>query len=304
MRFVLGAVAVGAVLVACASPSTSESTGDSAEAITGSSASALTTDDAVNRAMLWANAKLQYCWTPNGGNNHTAGDLACAEICKRTANPEWDPYRSDCSGLVSWAWNLPAPGRTTLGFYPYQKDITVGIQAMDLRAGDAINNNEHVMLFKEWVTVGKRATFIEEPGCSSSTPYAHEVTSDVTINGMTITPAVEGRSFTAIRYTKLALATTESKQTSGATPTTTPSSTPASTPDDSTSTSASTPSASTPEHDDGQPASTGAPVKQDAAETNMSCAMGTPSRQGSSGFAALVVLGLALARRRRAKLPV
>src|SRR5262249_9642777 len=45
-----------------------------------------------------------------------------------------------------------------------------------------------------------RATFLEEPGCSSSTPYAHEVTSDVTISGSSIHVSYNGMSFTAIRY--------------------------------------------------------------------------------------------------------
>jgi hypothetical protein len=56
------------------------------------------------------------------------------------------------------------------------------------------------MLFKAWVTHGSEATFIEEPGCSSSTPYAHEITSHVTINGDSIHVSYNGMTFTAIRY--------------------------------------------------------------------------------------------------------
>ena len=56
------------------------------------------------------------------------------------------------------------------------------------------------MLFKNWVTQGTEATFIEEPGCSSSTPYAHEVTSNVSISGQPIHVAYNGMTFTAIRY--------------------------------------------------------------------------------------------------------
>ncbi len=57
---------------------------------------------------------------------------------------------------------------------------------------------------REWVTPGKRAVLLEEPGCSSSQPYAREDISDVTINGDSIFVASHGESFTAIRYGSLA----------------------------------------------------------------------------------------------------
>lgn len=159
----------------------------------------VTNREAVARAMEWSDAKLAYCWAPNGGDNHEAGNFACERICERQRHPEWDPYRSDCSGLVSWAWKLPAPGRITTDFFPFKADVTFGIDANDLRPGDAINNETHVMLFKKWVIPGERAVFIEEPGCGTPEPYAHETTSDVTISGRWITP--KGRSqFRAIRY--------------------------------------------------------------------------------------------------------
>lgn len=169
-----------------------------------SSSEALSTSDAIDRAEQWVTAKLAYCQAPYGGSNWPQ-DTACSHYCSRTENKTWDPYRSDCSGLVSWAWGLPAPGRVTGEFAPFQTDITKAIPATDLRAGDAVNNSEHVMLFKAWTVAGKTATFIEEPGCSSSTPYAHEFTSNVTINGSSITVAWNGMTFTAIRYAALTL---------------------------------------------------------------------------------------------------
>lgn len=104
---------------------------------------------------------------------------------------------------MSWSWGLPAPGRVTGQFAPFQTDITHAIQASDLRAGDAVNNSEHVMLFKAWVTPGKTATFIEEPGCSVSQPYAREWTSNVSISGTSIHVDYNGMTFTAIRYNSL-----------------------------------------------------------------------------------------------------
>lgn len=167
------------------------------EDVASSSSSAITTTDVLSRAEQWVAVKLQYCQSANGARDY---DTACSTYCNRLSNPAWDPYRSDCSGFVSWAWGLPAPGHVTSTFAPFVTDISKVIQAKDLRVGDAVNNDHHIMLFKAWTVAGKTATFLEEPGCSSSTPYAHELTSDVTLNGSSITVAWSGDTFTAIRY--------------------------------------------------------------------------------------------------------
>ncbi len=161
---------------------------------------AITRAQAVARADQWVNAELHYCQSPNHQRDY---DTACSSTCNRHDNASWNPYRSDCSGLVSWAWGLPAPGRTTYGFSPYQNDITRAIDATDLEPGDAVNNDEHVMLFKNWIVKNHEARFIEEPGCSASQPYAREVTSSVSISGHTIHVAFNGMTFTAIRFTGL-----------------------------------------------------------------------------------------------------
>lgn len=158
---------------------------------------ALLASESIARAEKWVKVGLHYCQAPNHERDY---DAACATYCNRHDDAQWDPYRSDCSGLVSWAWQLPAPGRVTGELAPFQSDITHTISASSLRAGDAVNNSEHVMLFKAWVHHGTRATFIEEPGCSSATPYAHELTSNVSIHGDTIDVDWNGMTFTAIRY--------------------------------------------------------------------------------------------------------
>jgi MYXO-CTERM domain-containing protein len=186
----LGALSM--VVIAC-SAETEAPPSENVEAV----AAELTAADAVTRAQQWVSVKLHYCQAPNGARDY---DAACTTYCKRQSNPKWDPYRSDCSGLISWAWNLPAPGRVTTQFAPFQKDITHTINAIDLKAGDAINNTDHIMLFKAWVTPGTKAIFLEEPGCSSAQPYARETTSNVTISGSSIHVAFNGMSFTAIRY--------------------------------------------------------------------------------------------------------
>ena len=124
---------------------------------------AISRDDAISRAEEWVHAKLHYC------QSREPRSPTATRRARRSAsghdNSTWDPYRSDCSGLVSWAWGLPAPGRTTLGFAPFETDITHAISAIDLEPGDAINNSDHVMLFKRWDTKNHKADFIEEPGC-------------------------------------------------------------------------------------------------------------------------------------------
>jgi hypothetical protein len=80
-------------------------------------------------------------------------------------------------------------------------DITHTIDPKTLLPGDAINKpSDHVMLFVKWITPGTRATFMEEPGCSASEPYARQIDSNVTISGQSITVADNGITFSAIRF--------------------------------------------------------------------------------------------------------
>ncbi len=158
----------------------------------------LTAGDAVARAQLWVNAQVPYCQSPNGKPD---ADPACASVCTRPVNPDWDPYRSDCSGFVSWAWGLAAPGHSTDQFAPAKTDITAVIDGNSLQPGDALNiPGDHMIFFVAWITAGSHATFMEEPGCSASPNYAHEFSSAVVINGSSVTVAYEGKTFTAIRY--------------------------------------------------------------------------------------------------------
>jgi hypothetical protein len=151
---------------------------------------------AVARGALWVQAKVPYCQAPNHQRDY---DSACSSICDRPDNPDWDQYRSDCSGFVSWAWKLPAPGRSTDDFAPFANDISYTIDADELRPGDAVNKSGHIMLFEAWTKPGAEAKFMEETGCSSSTPYAIEITAPVTTSGSSITVMYHG-TYTAIRY--------------------------------------------------------------------------------------------------------
>ena len=150
----------------------------------------------IDRAAEWVAARVPYC---QAANHQRDNDSSCPQICERPDNPAWDAYRSDCSGFVSWAWALPAPGLTTTTLAPFANDVTHAIEGEELRPGDAINNAEHVMLFEAWTRPGAEAKLMEEPGCSSPTPYAIEITAAIELSGPTVT--VEGHgAFTAIRY--------------------------------------------------------------------------------------------------------
>jgi uncharacterized membrane protein YgcG len=187
--------------VACGSgPGGGEDTGDTVSAITGSSI--------VSRGMEWVNARLHYCQASRGAVDY---DSACwgwegaSHRCDRESNAAWNAYRSDCSGFVTWSWGLPPVGDggyVTSEFAPYGNSFSHLIDGSSLEPGDALNKDpdEHIILFKGWVTKGRSAVFMEEPGCSSSEPYAHEFTSNVSISGTKVYVDYEGATFYAIRY--------------------------------------------------------------------------------------------------------
>jgi MYXO-CTERM domain-containing protein len=186
---------VAAALAGCSgapveAPAIGEGVATTSEALSG--------NDAVARGALWVAAQVPYCQSPNGQSDP---DPSCSPVCMRPTNAQWDPYRSDCSGFVSWAWNLPAPGRTTSEFAPAQNDITQAIDGNSLLPGDALNvPGDHMILFVAWNTPGQSATFYEEPGCSASPPYAHEFQSNVAVSGSSVTVDYDGKTYTAIRY--------------------------------------------------------------------------------------------------------
>lgn len=153
---------------------------------------------AVSRARLWVRAKMPYCGGPNGGR-----DVICGGTCKRggtAENKEWDDFRSDCSGFVSWAWNLDAPGRTTSSLAPYDSEESDLIDVDELEPGDALNSGHHVMLFAGWTDKAKlKATILQETECGT---VASEVVSSFTKMGPTTLKISDGRIFRSIRYKK------------------------------------------------------------------------------------------------------
>ena len=190
--------ALGGSSIACRSVSDAGTTGDDA---------LVTRSDAVARARDWVNARMPYCQAIRNGKDQT-----CKSTCFRNeaqTKPDWDEYRSDCSGLVSYAWKIPAHaggffgGRTTWGFAPFDTTVSTVISVDDLRPGDALNSisgGEHIVLFGGWVDEALgRAILIEEPTCGKTATESVLTLPKVSARGTTGT-AFYGMTFLAIRF--------------------------------------------------------------------------------------------------------
>ena len=167
--------------VQCCTTKTSSSSGDDTGsddgANTGSSTDrSLVQNGPVALAEQWVSVQMPYCQAANGQAEH---DAACRRLrgtstCNRTGaanKASWNSYRSDCSGFVSYAWGLRAPGLTTRGFVPGAAKY---IPMQDLQPGDAlIRPGSHVVLFKKWVNKDKgTAVVVAEPGCAARVSHA------------------------------------------------------------------------------------------------------------------------------------
>lgn len=149
----------------------------------------------LDRALEWVKIKMPYC----GGSNHGT-DYLCGGTCVRTgihASSVWDPYRTDCSGFVSWSWKLPAPGRITTDFAPFNNAVTTVIKVDELRPGDALNNETHIILFGGWANAEHtKARLLEEYDCGQ---VAVDRIRSISKSSSTQVN-VGGSTFNAIRY--------------------------------------------------------------------------------------------------------
>ena len=94
-----------------------------------------------------------------------------------------DGYRTDCSGFVSYAWQLPKPGPDTTRFVSGGHAIEIPIE--ELQPGDALNNklagnSGHIVLFVGWLNV-ERTRFQAydmntNPGYASSKEFTLKCT--------------------------------------------------------------------------------------------------------------------------------
>lgn len=159
-------------------------------------ANATFAETTLSRARLWIAAEMPYCGGPNGGH-----DLICGGTCERDGTAkksDWDKYRSDCSGFVSWAWGLEPPGRTTSTLAPYDTEESVLVKVDDLAPGDALNSGHHVMLFGGWTDrAAGKATILQESKCGT---VASEKVSTFKQVDETTLQISDGRKFRTIRY--------------------------------------------------------------------------------------------------------
>ena len=139
---------------------------------------------------------MPYCGGPNGGS-----DVICGGTCSRTGaakSVEWDKYRSDCSGFVSWSWGLAAPGETTRTLAPYETKVSTLITVEELQPGDALNGTGHVMLFGGWADkAAGKALILQESRCGTT---AQEKISVFKVIDTTTLQISDGRKFRPIRY--------------------------------------------------------------------------------------------------------
>ena len=111
------------------------------------------------RAKIWVDIPVPY-----GGLNSWHG------------NPIYHQgYKTDCSGFVSYAWELPKPGTDTVNIKTYARYISIP----DLQPGDALNNEKlgdagHIVLFVRWLDIVNH-TF-DSYDLNTSPGYADEKT--------------------------------------------------------------------------------------------------------------------------------
>ncbi|MFG2232160.1 hypothetical protein ACGFNX_19465 [Streptomyces sp. NPDC048723] len=100
-------------------------------------------------------------------------------------------YRQDCSGFVSMAWQLNS-SRTTLTL----PDVSSQISKWDLQPGDALNSNDHVILFAGWRDKAA-GTFNYYQESSRSRPTNYNTDGNLYASSLASHPT---SSYSALRY--------------------------------------------------------------------------------------------------------
>ena len=130
----------------------------------------------VARARSWGDIHMPYCGGIAGGPDALCGGTCTRRLSPPFNRPEWNRYRSDCSGFVSFVWQLAfQDGHRTWGFAPFNEEgasFSHTIDAHDLKPGDALNStptdhgSQHVMMFIGWIDQAAGvAHTIEEAFC-------------------------------------------------------------------------------------------------------------------------------------------
>ncbi len=156
----------------------------------GTATGALTTDDVMQCAQGWVDLAVPYCGGVNGGT-----DYICGGTCNRPSEP-WDNFRTDCSGFVSWCWQIPSDPTTN----SYMNDNGSGngwhtIAIDDLQAGDAVVCDGHIKLFSHFASSASAEVY-EESNCGK---VAHKSVQTFTRSGGILHFAYDSRAYHPIR---------------------------------------------------------------------------------------------------------
>ncbi|MGW7063099.1 hypothetical protein ACWGHM_32015, partial [Streptomyces sp. NPDC054904] len=100
-------------------------------------------------------------------------------------------YRQDCSGFVSMAWQLNS-SRTTWTL----PEVSTQISKWDLQPGDALNSNDHVILFAGWRDKAA-GTFNYYQESSRSRPTSYNTDGNLYASSLASHPT---SSYSALRY--------------------------------------------------------------------------------------------------------
>jgi hypothetical protein len=156
----------------------------------GKSSQPITVSEMMVRAEEWVTLRVPYCGGIRGGT-----DYICGGTCSRPAAP-WDKYRTDCSGFVSWCWQI-ASNPTTSVFMSDRSGAdgwtTVSVDA--LTAGDAVVCNGHIKLFSKFVSATS-AEIYEEYDCGK---VARKAVQSFARSGDTIKFSGDSRVYHGIR---------------------------------------------------------------------------------------------------------
>ncbi|MGW5346695.1 hypothetical protein ACWERJ_27855, partial [Streptomyces sp. NPDC004050] len=115
-------------------------------------------------------------------------------------------YRQDCSGFVSMAWQLNS-SRTTYSL----PEVSTPINKWDLQPGDALNSNDHVVLFAGWRDKSA-GTFNYYQESSRSRPTNYNTDGNLYASTLANHPT---SSYSALRYDNIVDAPTTPSTYSG-----------------------------------------------------------------------------------------
>ncbi|MEO6774757.1 MAG: hypothetical protein ABI467_17410, partial [Kofleriaceae bacterium] len=150
----------------------------------------VTVSDIMARAQQWVDLAVPYHGGVNGGT-----DYICGGTVERP-HAAWDEFRTDCSGFVSWAWQvMDDPTSDEYDGDRAGADGWSTIAIDNLAAGDAVTTNGHIKLFSRFVS-SNAAEILEEYDCGE---VAHRDVQGFTRSGNTIYFDGDSRPYHPIR---------------------------------------------------------------------------------------------------------